>query len=142
MRTYIEHANISVVDAQHTIKLLLTAAPDWSIRGEGKMDNWFGRQIRWYHIGDENSYINIQDAGEGLAKNWKEHWTGVKHIGIVVEDLQAVIERLTKAGYELDHMGGEHPYRRSAYYIDKHNLQFEFVEYLTDQPEQRNDYSL
>lgn len=142
MNTYIEHANISVVDAEHTIKLLLTAAPDWSIRGEGKMEDWFGKHVSWYHIGDKNNYITIQSGGEGMAKGWKEHATSVKHIGIAVADLQAVITRLENAGYPLDHMGGEHPHRRSAYFTDKHNLQFEFVEYLSEKPEQRNDYRL
>ncbi|MDG3085812.1 VOC family protein [Vibrio hannami] len=142
MRTYIEHANITVIDAEHTIKLLLAAAPDWSIRGEGRMDDWFGKAVRWYHVGDEQTYITIQNGGDTNAKGWTEHWSGVKHIGIVVESLDDVITRLSNSGYQLDHMGGNHPHRRSVYYVDKHNLQFEFVEYLSEEPALKNDYNL
>ncbi|ROV58970.1 hypothetical protein EGH82_15930 [Vibrio ponticus] len=35
MNNYLEHANVSVVNPQHTIQLLLTALPNWSVRGKG-----------------------------------------------------------------------------------------------------------
>ena len=53
-----------------------------------------------------------------------------------------MIERLRQHGYELDHLGGEHPHRKSVYYLDGNNLQFEFVEYLSERTDERNDYSL
>ncbi|GAL37195.1 glyoxalase family protein [Vibrio maritimus] len=88
MKSYVEHANITVIDAEHTVGLLLAALPDWSIRGEGRTDDWFGKPMRWYHVGTENSYITIQDGGEGEAGIWQQPWVGVKHIGIVVDDLK------------------------------------------------------
>ncbi|MGR5288170.1 VOC family protein [Vibrio maritimus] len=142
MKSYVEHANITVIDAEHSVGLLLAALPDWSIRGEGRTDDWFGKPMRWYHVGTEESYITIQDGGEGEAGTWQQPWIGVKHIGIVVDDLKKTISRLEDAGYPLDHMGGKHPYRQSAYFQDKHHVQFEFVEYFSELATERNDYQL
>ncbi|PSW22291.1 lactoylglutathione lyase [Photobacterium sanctipauli] len=142
MKSYVEHANITVSDTDHTIKLLLTALPDWSIRGEGVNQDWFGKSINWYHVGNENSYIAIQSGGEEKSGHWSEHWTGVKHIGIAVPDLEALITRLENAGFPIDHRGADHPHRKNVYFLDQHNIQFEFVEYLSSEPTKRNDYSL
>lgn len=141
MINYVEHANISVVNAQKTIEFLITAIPEWQVRGSGKIDDWFGKPIEWFHIGDEHSYIAISSGGEGDANDWTTHFTGVKHLGIVVPDVEALIQRLSGAGYALDHRGGEHPFRKSVYYLEDHGMQFEFVEYFTQSPHERNDYT-
>ncbi|WP_087023080.1 VOC family protein [Thaumasiovibrio subtropicus] len=142
MKSYVEHANIVVVDPEHTIHLLTAAAPDWQVRGSGVMDNWFGKTVTWYHVGTEDTYVTIQGGGEGEATPWTSHLTGLKHLGIVVENLDEAIQRLEEAGYSIDHFGGDHPHRKSAYYVDKHGLEFEFVEYFSERPEERNDYTL
>ncbi len=33
MKSYVEHANMSVVDAQKTIHFLTSAIPEWRVRG-------------------------------------------------------------------------------------------------------------
>lgn len=89
-------------------------------------------------MGDDHSYIAMTEVPG------TEDSSNLRHIGIVVEDLAGLIERLAQAGYvasdssELD----SHPHRRRIYYIDGNGLEWEFVEYLTDQLEERNDYSL
>ncbi len=138
---YVEHANISVLNVEETINFLTTAIPSWSVRGQGKMD-WFGEQVRWFHVGNKDSYIAVQEGGSGQVQNWKEKWTGVKHIGIVVSDLDSLVSRLSEAGYPVDHAGAEHPHRRNVYIFDSNNIQYEFIEYLSDKPEEKNDYSL
>ncbi len=142
MNGYIEHANITLVNPQKTIGFLLAALPNWRIRGQGKMAEWFGKEVEWFHVGDDQSYIALQSGGESRIGDWNRHWTGVKHIGIVVDDLNNTVERLKTAGYELDHWGGDHPHRRSAYYMEEHNMQFEFVEYFSTHHSERNDYSI
>ncbi|MDA0117052.1 VOC family protein [Vibrio sp. T11.5] len=142
MKGYVEHANIGVVDPNKTVEFLTTALPGWRIRGEGEYINGQGERIQWCHVGDENSYIALSSTGKGEAPDWQTRYTGVKHVGIVVTDLEAMEARLAKQGYFVDHRGDEHPYRKNAYYIDDHNLQFEFIEYFSQQPEQKNDYSL
>lgn len=37
MNSYVEHANISVVDAQKMIQFLTAAIPEWKVRGGGKL---------------------------------------------------------------------------------------------------------
>lgn len=142
MTTYLEHANISVVDAQKTIEFLLAAIPEWKVRGGGKVEDWFGRPIEWFHVGDDHSYMAICSGGKGDANHWTSHFTGVKHLGIVVPDVEALIERLNQAGYQLDHRGAEHPFRKNVYYLEDHGMQFEFIEYFSNSPGERNDYSL
>lgn len=141
MKSYVEHANISVVNARKTIEFLTTAIPEWTIRGSGKLDDWFGRPIEWFHVGDEHSYIAISDGGDGDAGHWTTHFTGMKHLGIVVPDVEALVARLKEVGYELDHWGAKHPFRKNVYYLEDHGMQFEFVEYLSDKDSERNDYT-
>lgn len=138
---YVEHANISVLNAEETINFLTTAVPSWSVRGQGKMD-WFGEEIRWFHVGNNDSYIAVQEGGLGRVKSWKEKWTGVKHIGIVVSDLDSLVILLSDAGYPVDHSGSEHPHRRNVYIFDSNDIQYEFIQYYSEKSEERNDCSL
>jgi len=142
MKFYLEHANLSVDDAQDTVNFLLAAIPDWKVRGTGKWDAPTGQTVSWFHVGDDENYITVQSGGDGPAKEWSSQWTGVKHLGIVVPALTPLIERLRKQGYEVDHFGGEHPHRQSAYYVEGNNVQFEFVEYLSTVANERNDYTI
>ena len=139
--TYVEHANISVTNAEETVRFLTAAIPEWRVRGQGEMD-WFGRTIQWYHVGDDHSYIAIQNGGIGEVSEWRKSWTGVKHIGIVVPDLDSLVERLTTCGYKVDHFGGDHPHRRNVYFLEPHNMQFEFMEYTSREVSEKNDYFL
>ncbi|PSW46262.1 VOC family protein [Photobacterium leiognathi] len=141
MNGYVEHINIQVPQPEKTIHFLLTALPEWTIRGEGKLDDWFGQPMYWYHIGDQENYVAICSGGKGQVPDWQGSASGIKHVGIVVESIDAIISRLNKIGYEVDHWSGEHPYRRSAYFIDDNNLEIEFIEYFTDDRVLRNDYS-
>ncbi|EGU30749.1 hypothetical protein VIBRN418_16983 [Vibrio sp. N418] len=142
MKSYLEHANISVVDPRQTIEFLLSALPDWQVRGRGRYVNERDEQIEWFHIGDEQFYIAIDSLGEGTAPYWTERFTGLNHLGFAVPNAEQLIERLKQAGYELDHWGAEHPHRKNVYYMDPHKMQFEFVEYLSLQDDERNDYQL
>ncbi|WP_114764322.1 VOC family protein [Vibrio rhodolitus] len=142
MKNYLEHTNISVVEPHNTIQLILSAMPNWSVRGQGEYLNAQNEKIEWFHVGDETFYIAIDSLGKGDAPYWTSRFTGLNHLGFVVENLDKTIERLTQAGFDMDHWGSEHPHRKSAYYMDKHGIQIEFVEYISDVAAERNDYSL
>ncbi|MGY3571698.1 VOC family protein [Vibrio paucivorans] len=142
MKSYVEHANMGVINPEKTIRFLTSALPEWSVRGGGRYTNDAGKEIEWCHIGDESSYIALSSTGKGDAEDWTAEFTGVKHIGIVVPNLSELEERLSQAGYEVDHRGNPHPHRKNAYYIEDHNIQFEFIEYLSTAPELKNDYLL
>ena len=138
---YLEHANITVRNLDTALQFLQLALPTWQVRGQGRMD-WFGKPIRWLHLGTASHYIALQSEGEGATLDWQSHAAGVKHLGLVVPDLAALQTRLTAAGHALDHPGGKHPHRRSVYYQMDGLVQIEFMQYLSDQTAQRNDYSL
>lgn len=135
----IEHANLVVTSIEPTLKFLQAAFPEWQVRGEGAGD-WNGKPRRWLHVGDDEFYITLNDNGEGAQRDLDGHAPGLAHIGFEVSSLDEVIDRLTGAGYEIDLVGAPHPYRRNVYYIDPEGLEFEFVEYLSDNPEEKNRY--
>lgn len=136
----LEHANLTVRDLERALRFILAALPHWRVRGGGTMD-WAGRPIRWLHVGDEHQYLALQSGGEGAAPDWQGHATGVKHLGFIVPDVDAVVARLQAAGFALDHWGGRTELRRSAYWVDEDGLQFEFVEYATGPLARRLEYA-
>jgi hypothetical protein len=136
----LEHANLTVKNIDAVIQFITTALPTWAIRGQGSMD-WFGKRIRWLHVGTATCYLALQDGGEGEGLKWTGHRVGMKHLGMVVPSLAAVTDRLAAAGYPMDHWGGTHPHRKSAYFTAE-ELQFEFVEYVSANERERNDYTI
>lgn len=136
----LEHVNITVRDLERSTRFLLAALPSWRLRGEGTMD-WFGTPIRWRHVGDEHFYIALQDGGQGEVMDWKSRNLGPKHVGLVVPSIDEVVARLQAAGYPLDHWGGAAAARRSVYIVDPDSVQFEFVEYLSEDVALRNGYA-
>ena len=135
----LEHINVTVRDLDRTLQFILTALPDWQVRGQGQMD-WYGKPVRWLHVGHTHHYLALQSGGEGAALDWQTHQTGTKHVGIVVASVDEVVAQLQAAGFALDHWGGASPHRRSAYFVEPGSLQFEFVQYLSDDPALRNHY--
>ena len=53
MKPFLEHLNMTSTDVDETIRFLLTAMPEFSIRGEGGGE----KAQRWVHIGTEESYL-------------------------------------------------------------------------------------
>jgi Glyoxalase/Bleomycin resistance protein/Dioxygenase superfamily len=137
---YLEHANLTVPRIEPVLDFLLTALPEWRGRGGDTMD-WYGRRIRWLHVGSDTHYLALQEGGEGEFAHWQSHQSGVKHLGLVVDDLDAVMGRLDVAGYAMDHPGSPHPHRRSAYYGIDGFVQIEFVQYLSIVAAERNAYA-
>ena len=135
----LEHINIVVSDIEPTLKFLRAAFPDWDIRGEGR-DEWEGHPRRWLHFGDNDNYLTLNDHGRGAQRDLKGTSPGLAHIGFEVPSVGDVIARLKEAGFEPSHLGASHPYRNNVYYIDDGGLEFEFTEYLSEAPEEKNLY--
>lgn len=136
----LEHANVTVENIDRALTFLMTALPSWRVRGGGTMD-WFGKTIRWVHVGTDEHYLALQGGGEGDKPDWKTHRLGVKHLGFVVADLDAVVHRLAEAGFPVDHYGPEHPHRRRVYFSPDDLVQAEFIQYLSDVPSERHSYA-
>lgn len=133
MHLLIEHVHLNVDSIQATEHFLLVAMPHFKRRG-GDYEKGYGS---WVHIGNDDCYMAVTEVpGTQIPP-------AVRHIGLVTDNIDALMARLKKAGYlpsdssELD----THPYRRRIYYIDGNGLSWEFIQYLSNDVSRRNDYS-
>ena len=129
----LEHIHVNVPSIAATEVFLRAAIPELERRGGGDAAG-FGP---WVHLGTESNYIALSEvAGSNPI-------VGLRHIGLVVSDIESLMARLAAAGFEPADASAldSHPYRRRVYYIDGNGLDWEFVQYLSPDPEQRNDYS-
>ena len=136
MEPFLEHLNITSTDVEATVRFLQTALPDYKVRGAGE-----GEAGRWVHVGMETTYIAVEDRGarEKGPHIAYEH-AGLNHLGFVVDDGEALVERMRAAGYREGSQFLEHPARRRYYFYDQDDNEYEFVEYLSERTADRNDY--
>jgi catechol 2,3-dioxygenase-like lactoylglutathione lyase family enzyme len=67
------------------------------------------------------------------------HQVGLAHFAYVTNNLDAVIQRLKHAGFNIDKEGAENPFRKNVYYLDPAGFEVEFVQYMSDIPSERNN---
>jgi catechol 2,3-dioxygenase-like lactoylglutathione lyase family enzyme len=89
-------------------------------------------------FGDDYQYLTFNDDGVGNNRDLSGHQTGLAHFAYVTDNLQAVIDRLEAAGFEIAKPGADNRFRKIVYYIDPDGYEVEFVEYLSDLPVERN----
>jgi catechol 2,3-dioxygenase-like lactoylglutathione lyase family enzyme len=140
MTTRLDHANLTVRDVDETIRFLQIAFPDFRIRGEGK--KWNG--ARWVHVGTDDVYLALEQARAEAPERWVPYAgkPGTNHLGFEVDDAAALRERLRAAGYPDTTVPNRHPHRRRVYFHDRDGNDWEFVQYLSDDPKERHDYSI
>ena len=135
MNGQIEHANVNVSSIETAIKFFQTAFPHFRIRGSGG-DAW-----RWVHIGTDDTYICLNGNPEQNPELRSGHrGYGFNHIGFIVDDADALRERMLQAGYQEAYKVAPHPFRKRVYFHDPDGNEYEFVEYLSDNPAERNRY--
>jgi catechol 2,3-dioxygenase-like lactoylglutathione lyase family enzyme len=134
----LEHANIAVNDIDGMIDFLQTAFPDFRRRGEGV--GLLG--ARWVHVGTDETYLALNAAREKTAEPWIPYAgkPGVNHLAYEVDDAQAVRRRLIAAGYRESTVPNSHPHRKRVYFHDPEGNDWEFVQYLSEDVAERNDY--
>ena len=139
MEIRLEHANMVVRDFEAAVRFLNAAFPEFRVRREGLNE---GR--RWMHIGTDNTYIALNEASEDTAENWVPYSgkPGINHLGYEVKDVDALRERLAAAGFKDSTYPNNHPHRQRVYFHDADGNDWEFVEYFSDDPAERNDYDL
>ena len=121
----LEHANFSVSDPQRTADMLC-ALFDWRIR-------WSGASIHdghTMHVGGQDSYLAIYARGDMRKAVPNDYRTvgAMNHIGVVVDDLDAVEARVLAAGFRTTNHGDYEPGRR-FYFHDHDGIEFEVVSY-------------
>ena len=134
-RVYLEHANLTVRSLDEAVRFVTTAFPHFTIRGQGTSN---GRP--WLHIGTDTTYLAFSESPRDHPRRDPYDDPGFNHLGFVVEDASAVEAALRDAGYREGIHVDPHPHRKRVYFHDADNNEWEFVEYLSDQPEERNEY--
>jgi catechol-2,3-dioxygenase len=130
-------------DIKPTLDFLLLAFPHWNVRVEGELIWGRGKDAvprHWLHVGDDDYYLTLNDNAQGHIRDVRSTQAGVAHIGFVVENLAELISRLAKHGFTVDITGQDHPFRQTVYYNDPAGFQFEFLQYHSDKPEEKNMY--
>ena len=140
MTVRLEHANLIVRDIDATIRFLRTAFPEFRIRFDG-LDP---RGFRWVHIGTDDTYIALTQSIVEPKECWRPYAgiPGVTHLAYEVDDVASLRERLRSAGYQDSTVPNKHPYRKRIYFYDPDGNDWEFIQYLSNDPEKRNDYAL
>ena len=139
MAAVLEHSNIHVKDVDGMIGFLRTAFPEFVIRHDAVDDD--GK--RWVHIGTDDTYIALYEATTDLEPHKPYSGNpGMNHLAYVVDDVDALRDRLLAAGYTDSTVPNDHPHRKRIYFYDPEGTDWEFVQYFSDDPAKRNDYDL
>jgi hypothetical protein len=141
MAFHFDHVNISVVSIERTAEFLNVAFPHFKVRGGGAGE-YQGVKTAWAHLGTDEEYISLNQTSvmEVVARNGSQQ-TGINHAGFVVVDLGKLHTRYEEAGYTCQWLD-ESPSRLRMYVTDHDNIQWEFIQYLSDDPAVQNDNSV
>jgi catechol 2,3-dioxygenase-like lactoylglutathione lyase family enzyme len=133
---YLEHANITVNDLQEAVRFFKTAFPHFKIRGGGN------EMREWVHLGDDDTYIAINQAKiSDLPADKNYDKVGINHLGFVVQNVEKIADNLLKNGFKRDYPKAVEQFRIRDYFADTEGNQYEFVQYLSDKPEEKNSYT-
>jgi catechol 2,3-dioxygenase-like lactoylglutathione lyase family enzyme len=119
--------------------LFLTAAfPEFRVRGEGNSRDG----TRWIHLGTDDTYIALGEAKADSKRHWMPYVgePGVNHLAYEVDDVESLRVRLKAAGYRESTPPNAHPHRKRVYFYDPEGNDWEFVQYFSQDPAERNDY--
>ncbi|MEO1293522.1 MAG: VOC family protein [Pseudomonadota bacterium] len=125
MHGQVEHVNVTVSDPAKTAEVLCTLF-DWTIRWQGTaIDDGFT-----VHVGGPESYLALYARGDVPDAGGDSYGTlrGLNHIGVTVDDLDAVEARVKAAGYRPKAHGDYEPGRR-FYFEGDDGIEFEVVSY-------------
>ena len=121
----LEHLNVTVSDPDATARMLVDVF-GWHVR-------WSGDSIddgRTVHVGSEDAYLALYSRGALTptgSDSYRSH-LGINHVGIVVDDLDAIEARVKAAGFETYSHQDYEPGRR-FYFRNEETLEFEVLSY-------------
>ena len=124
----LEHVNITVSDPAATAAMLCTLF-EWKVRWQGPSQ--MGGHT--FHVGTQDHYLAVYtydgNPHPGKLRNAITQG-GLNHVGVVVDNLQVVEQRVIEAGYTPHNHGDYEPGRR-FYFNDSDDIEYEVVSYLT-----------
>ena len=90
------------------------------------------------------SYIGLGQSRVEPAKHWTPYdgLPGINHLAYEIDDVAALRAQMISAGYTESTPPNSHPYRKRLYFYDPEGNDWEFVQYLSQDPAERNDYKL
>ena len=121
----LEHVNITVPDPRSSAAILVDLF-DWHIRWEGEAINK-GYTV---HVGDEDSYLALYAPAKDLTPMGDTYTqiAGLNHVGVVVDDIDAIEKRVKAAGY-VSHNHGDYEPGLRFYFDGPDGIEFEVVSY-------------
>jgi catechol 2,3-dioxygenase-like lactoylglutathione lyase family enzyme len=143
VQCYIEHANVAVLDMDEAIRFLTIAFPHFKVRGGGE-NTEAGKWKKWCHLGTQTIYVAIEQSStvDQPRADGDSPAARINHVGFGVDDVVEIKRKVEAAGYVCNALIDESPSRMRLYVDDGSGLTWEFVEYLSDDPAVRNDYSV
>jgi catechol 2,3-dioxygenase-like lactoylglutathione lyase family enzyme len=125
MSAELEHVNYTVSDPAATAAMLGRVF-GWHIRWQGDSIHG-GHSI---HVGSKDRYVVVFSAGPGAEDKPRSYWTlsGLNHMGIVVDDLDATEAAVKAEGFEPNSHADYEPGRR-FYFHDADGIEYEAVQY-------------
>jgi catechol 2,3-dioxygenase-like lactoylglutathione lyase family enzyme len=125
MAAKLEHVNVTVSDLERSVALVQDLF-GWKLR-------WRGSAIHGgesAHMGDENTYVALYQHARQSGETQDTYTTtgALNHIGVVVDDLDAVEAKVKAAGLRPHNHADYEPGRR--FYFDDHDgTEWEVVSY-------------
>lgn len=121
----LEHANVTVTDPDASAALLCRLF-DWKVRWEGaSMD--VGRTV---HVGSDESYIALYTQPNVKSADVNSYATQgqMNHLGVVVDDLNDIRQRVTGEGLIITSEADYEPGKR-FYFDTPDGIEIEVVSY-------------
>lgn len=121
----LEHVNFTVPDARKTAAFLGDLL-GWRIRWEGESIHG-GYSV---HVGERDSYLALYTPKDPLKSQSERYFRAgsLNHIGLVVDDLDALEQRVTAAGLTPHNHADYEPGRR-FYFDGPDGVEYEMVSY-------------
>lgn len=125
MNASLEHVNITVANTEATAAWL-DRVFGWKIRWQGNSIHG-GHSI---HVGDADRYLAIYTPPFQTRSGESSYGLtgGLNHVGVLVDDLDAVEERVKAEGFS-PHSHADYEPGRRFYFNDADGIEFEVVSY-------------
>lgn len=121
----LEHINFTVSDSAATAKRLCNLF-DWKVRWSGEAKD--GGTT--FHVGTDSQYVAVYTpkvVTEAVVSTYEING-GMNHIGVVVDDIEAMEKKVAAAGYE-PHSHADYEPGKRFYFDDEDGIEYEVVSY-------------